>query len=267
MLGDWIADLPPNPKDFSLLAQFSELKRRALVVYEKSLEQGRLPNVEGTLKKEPEHPIWAVGSFARNYADYNGEAFGLTSDQAQVIGVGRDEPLGLGIVAMNWFWVGWILDPSLSNMSRDRQAQNGSYLAEMLWKGGPYPMHALYFASRRPLERRVITPNDALQPDFTAFVNDGNLAKFQPTNAAVRRRFVQGCRELLRMSCLLLVRDLRWGRRSANPTGARQQLTALWKYVAASDTAAENQATRPLVASALESLKAPAWRQTHPDGS
>lgn len=259
-LGDWIPDIAPTAKDGSSIAQFSRLKRRALEVYETSLATGQHPNLTGALKSEPDHPIWAVGQFARFHAEDTGRTFGLDADTAAQLGVPLDRPLRLDKVALSWFWVGWTLDPALQNMSRDRLAKNGTYMSSLLWSAGPYPMHALYFAARRPFERRAVEPGMALQPDFAAFVNEEALAKHAPADP----NFLRGCRNLLRMTCDILAHDLATGRKSLNPTGAIQQIQSLWMFVKPRDIQHENQRTAPKVDQAFRLLKGPAMRQIHP---
>lgn len=257
MLGDWIPDVPAKEPVSTPLAELARRKRIALRFYEERLKGSQVRIAPDSV----EHPLWSVGSFARFYGDATGRTFGLSEGEARDLGVSLDRPLGFNEVALSWFWIAWTLDPSLQTLSRDPQARNGAYMSEMLWKGGPYPFHAAYFAARRPLELRAKQPGFALQPDFAAFVNNDNLLHYQPAKPEARLDFIAACRALLRMDCLLLTADLTHGRDSANPVGAIQQIGALWHYVKGQDTPGENAQTQPIVDAALNALKAPAQRQ------
>lgn len=278
MLGDWIPDVglsPAGTKAFeracaehrrldgnfdlpaisqavtkvegpptTAIAQLALLKRMALLHWQTRLETGRNPRLVKLSATMNEDPVWAVGNFARRVKGLKPDQLGLDRATALRMGVEWDKPVDHDQSALSWMWVGWMLDPSLQTTSFDAFARNGQYLAKMFWDAGPYPWHAAYFAARRPAEaRQAAHKNEAFQPEINAFVNNGVLDQLAPNDS----RFVRLCANLLRMDCLLVEHDLALGRTLKFPSAAKQQLGALWTFVAPKLTATDRNKTQKIV--------------------
>jgi hypothetical protein len=184
MLADWIADVAPDEAGEALIGRLSALKRAALLEWERELAGG-----------EPDRgPIWEAALFARSHGRKTAREFGIRERQTGGFGVEIDQPLGLDVMALHWMWVGWSIDPSLSE-GRSLPEGDAALLGRQLAEAGPFPAHFAAFASRFTAEQAA---SGGVDPGWLADVPLGRLASAE-SKPALRR--------LVRMAGLLILQN------------------------------------------------------------
>lgn len=239
-----VQEIQGKPK--TSFEHLSNLKRLALLEYERSLLTGAKLEPGELSRTFPEDPIWAVGNWARMMNGFPPETLGIPPAKVAALRMKPGEPLNLSGMALSWFWVAWMRDPSLLMTSRDKPALDGQYMSETIWLAGPYAMHNAFFVTRRPLETYFAQKGSMnLKAEFTAFSNDGALEKFEPKSPAARKRFLAWCHSLVDVYSTILIQDAKTHKTMWQPTQSLQQLEGiaafLSKRVSRSSAAALNQ--------------------------
>jgi hypothetical protein len=149
-------------------------------------------------------------------------------------------------------------------MSLDIKARNGQYFLQALADTEAAPWTSAYAASYLVLSRAGVRPQMALQPDFTAFVNNDQIIKNAPRNKHHRLLYQTWLRNVLRMVAYLMLDDIQAGRPVFNAVGASQQLSDFSRSVNALVPAAKHTDDARLVKRALDSLAPFREQQLHP---
>jgi len=108
------------------------------------------------------------------------DELGISKDECAATGLQPGEYLQTAGSAASWFWVCFAVDPTLESVSLDIKARNGQYFLQALADTGEAPWSAAYVASYLVMARSRVRPQMALQPDFTAFVNNDQIFKTAP---------------------------------------------------------------------------------------
>lgn len=248
-----ITDRPQNP-----LATLAFYKRAALLQFGKPWK-GFTPSTRIT-----ENPIWAVGNQLRIMHNRRTDELGISSDECAATGLKSGEYLQTAGSAASWFWVCFATDPTLESASLDLKARNGQYFLQALADTGEAPWTSAYIASYIVLARSRIRPQMALQPDFTAFVNNDQILKSAPREKAQRLLYQTWLRNALRMVVYLMLDDIKAGLPVFNAVGASQQLTDFLRSLNALVPAAKQAEDARLVKRALDSLAPFRVKQLHP---
>ena len=248
-----ITDRPQTP-----LATLSFYKRAALLQFGKPWKGFVLTSTT------PENPVWAVGNQLRIMHGRRTDELGISPDECLATGLKSGEYLQTAGSAASWFWVCFATDPTLESMSLDIKARNGQYFLQALADTGAAPWTAAYAASYLVLARSRIRPQMALQPDFTAFVNNDQIIKNAPGNKHQRLLYQTWLRNVLRMVAYLMLDDIQAGRPVFNAVGASQQLSDFLRSVNALVPGAKHTDDARLVKRALDSLAPFREQQLHP---
>ena len=172
----------------------------------------------------PENPVWAVGNQLRIWHRQTVEQLGITPIECKLTGLKPGQTLQSAASAAAWFWLCFSADPTLQSTSLDPKAQSGQYLLQSLWDGGPYPWHGAFAAAMIVVQKASTRPTKALQPDLTAFVNDGQVVINAPKD--MRERLVYGnwLANVLVSFALVMDDEIAQGKPVINAVGASQQL-------------------------------------------
>ena len=210
----------------------SQLKRLALLEYERYLLTGDKP-VPGELsQKFPEDPIWAVGNWARVMNGFTPETLGIPPAKITSLRMQPGQKLNLSRMALSWFWVAWMRDPSLLSTSRDKPALDGQYMSETVWLVGPLAMHNAFFCTRRPIETYFEQRGSMnLKAEFTAFSNDSALEINEPKSPQARKRFLAWCTSLVDVYATLLTHDAQTRSQVWQATQSLQQLEGIYTFL------------------------------------
>jgi len=149
-------------------------------------------------------------------------------------------------------------------VSLDIKARNGQYFLQALADTGEAPWSAAYVASYLVMARSRIRPEMALQPDFTAFVNNDQILKNALKDHVERLRFQAWLRNVLRMVICLKMDDIKAGMPVFNAVGASQQLFDFLRSVNALVPSAKQVDDARLVKRALDALAPFREKQLHP---
>ena len=179
----------------------------------------------------PENPVWAVGNQLRIWHRQTVEQLGITPTECKLIGLKPGQTLQSAASAAAWFWLCFSADPTLESASLDPKAQNGQYLLQSLWDGGPYPWHGAFAAAMIVLQKANTRPTKALQPDLTAFVNDGQIVINAPKDARERLVYGNWLANVLVSFTLVMEDEIAQGKPVINAVGASQQLYDLHSAV------------------------------------
>ena len=295
LIGDWIPDVPLSPERTSILASkateisghaasddpkrqelalqmiyaitdrpqtplatLAFYKRAALLQFGKPWK-GFLPT-----SRMPENPIWAVGNQLRIMHGRRTDELGISVEECRATGLKSGDYLQTAASAASWFWVCFATDPTLESMSLDIKARNGQYFLQALADTGDAPWTAAYAASYLVLARSRVRPEMALQPDFTAFVNNDQIIKNAPKEKAQRLLYQAWLRNVIRLVVYLILDDIDAGMPVFNAVGASQQLSDFSRSVNALVPGGKQADDDRLVKRALERLAPFRERQLHP---
>lgn len=248
-----IADRPQTP-----LATLSFYKRAALLQFGKPW-RGFTPST-----RIPENPLWAVGNQLRIMHHRRTDELGISPEECVASGLVSGEYLQTAGSAASWFWVCFATDPTLESMSLDTKARNGQYFLQALSDTGTAPWTSAYVAAYLVIARSRIRPQMALQPDFTAFVNNDQILKNAPKDRAERLRYQKWLRNVLRTVVYLMLDDIKAGLPVFNAVGASQQLTDFLRSLNALVPASKQADDAVLVMRAFEALAPFRGKQLHP---
>jgi len=248
-----ITDRPQTP-----LATLAFYKRAALLQFGKPWK-GFVPT-----SRMPENPIWAVGNQLRIMHGRRTDELGISPEECLATGLKSGDYIQTAGSAASWFWVCFATDPTLESMSLDIKARNGQYFLQALADTGKAPWTTAYAGSYLVLSRAGVRPEMALQPDFTAFVNNDQIIKNAPRDKHQRLLYQSWLRNVLRMVVYLMLDDIRAGRPEFNAVGASQQLSDFLRSVNALVPAAIRADDSVLVKRALDSLSPFRDLQLHP---
>ena len=248
-----ITDRPQTP-----LATLAFYKRAAL------LQFGQPWKAFTPTTRIPENPIWAVGNQLRIMHNRRTDELGISLEECRATGLKSGDYLQTAGSAASWFWVCFATDPTLESMSLDIKARNGQYFLQALADTGETPWTAAYAASYLVLARSRIRPQMALQPDFTAFVNNDQILKNAPKEKTQRLLYQTWLRNALRMIVYLMLDDIKAGMPVFNAVGASQQLTDFLRSINALVPTAKQTDDARLVKRALETLAPFRELQLHP---
>ena len=248
-----ITDRPQTP-----LATLSFYKRAALLQFGKPWK-GFVPT-----SQMPENPMWAVGNQLRIMNGRRTDELGISPDECLATGLRSGDYLQTAGSAASWFWVCFATDPTLESMSLDIKARNGQYFLQALADTGDAPWTAAYAASYLVVARARVRPNMALQPDFTAFVNNDQILKNAPRDKAQRLLYQSWLRNLMRMVVYLMLDDIEAGMPVFNAVGASQQLSDLLRSVNTLVPASKHPDDSKLVKTLLDRMAPFRERQLHP---
>ena len=248
-----ITDRPQTP-----LATLSFYKRAALLQFGKPWK-GFVPT-----STTPENPVWAVGNQLRIMHGRRTDELGISPEECLATGLKSGDYIQMAGSAASWFWVCFATDPTLESMSLDIKARNGQYFLQALADTGKAPWTTAYAASYLVLSRAGVRPELALQPDFTAFVNNDQIIKNAPHDKHQRLLYQSWLRNVLRMVAYLMLDDIQAGRPVFNAVGASQQLSDFLRSVNALVPAATRADDSVLVKRALDSLAPFRDLQLHP---
>ncbi|MFM2223158.1 MAG: hypothetical protein RLZZ78_1415 [Armatimonadota bacterium] len=104
----------------------------------------------------------------------------------------------------------------------------------------------------------------ALQPDFTAFVNNDQILKNAPRDKAQRLLYQSWLRNLMRMVVYLMLDDIEAGMPVFNAVGASQQLSDLLRSVNTLVPASKYPDDSKLVKTLLDRMAPFRERQLYP---
>ena len=248
-----ITDRPQTP-----LATLSFYKRAALLQFGKPWK-GFVPT-----SRIPENPVWAVGNQLRIMHGRRTDELGISPEECLATGLKSGDYIQTAGSAASWFWVCFATDPTLESMSLDIKARNGQYFLQALADTGKAPWTTAYASSYLVLSRAGVRPEMALQPDFTAFVNNDQIIKNAPRDKHQRLLYQSWLRNVLRMVAFLMLDDIQAGRPVFNAVGANQQLSDFLRSVNALVPAATRADDSVLVKRALDSLAPFRDLQLHP---
>jgi hypothetical protein len=295
LIGDWIPDVPLSPERTSILgskaaeisghAASDDTKRNELALqmvyaitdrpqtplatlafYKRAalLQFGQPWKAFTPTTRIPENPIWAVGNQLRIMHNRRTDELGISLEECRATGLKSGDYLQTAGSAVSWFWVCFATDPTLESMSLDIKARNGQYFLQALADTAEAPWTAAYAASYLVLARSRIRPQMALQPDFTAFVNNDQILKNAPREKAQRLLYQTWLRNALRMVVYLMLDDINAGMPVFNAVGASQQLTDFLRSINALVPAAKQADDARLVKRALATLALFREQQLHP---
>lgn len=225
-----LAEVQGKPK--TSFEQLSHLKRLALLEYERSLLTDQKP-LPGELSRQfPEDPIWGVGNWARVMNGFTPEILGIPPAKITSLRMQPGQKLNLSGMALSWFWVAWMRDPSLLSTSRDKPALDGQYMSETVWLVGPLAMHNAFFCTRRPIETYFEQRGSMnLKAEFTAFSNDSALEINEPKSPQARKRFLAWCTSLVDVYATLLTHDAQTRSQVWQATQSLQQLEGIYTFL------------------------------------
>jgi hypothetical protein len=212
----------------------------------------------------PENPVWAVGNQLRIMHGRRTDELGISPEECLATGLKSGDYIQTAGSAASWFWVCFATDPTLESMSLDIKARNGQYFLQALADTGKAPWTTAYASSYLVLSRAGVRPEMALQPDFTAFVNNDQIIKNAPHDKHQRLLYQSWLRNVLRMVVYLMLDDIQAGRPVFNAVGASQQLSDFLRSVNALVPAATRVDDARLVKRALDSLAPFRDLQLHP---
>ena len=295
LIGDWIPDVPLSPERTSILgskaaeisghAASDDPKRNELALqmvyaitdrpqtplatlafYKRAalLQFGKPWKGFSPTSRIPENPVWAVGNQLRIMHNRRTDELGISQEECRATGLKSGEYLQTAGSAASWFWVCFATDPTLESMSLDIKARNGQYFLQALADTGAAPWTSVYAASYLVVARARVRPNMALQPDFTAFVNNDQILKNAPHDKAQRLLYQTWLRNALRMVVYLMLDDIKAGMPVFNAVGASQQLSDFLRSVNALVPAGKQTEDARLVKRALDSLALFRDQQLHP---
>lgn len=248
-----IADRPQTP-----LATLAFYKRAALLQFGKPWK-GFVPT-----SQMPENPIWAVGNQLRIMHGRRTDELGISPDECLATGLKNGDYIQTAASAASWFWVCFATDPTLESMSLDIKARNGQYFLQALADTREAPWTAAYAASYLVLARSRVRSQMALQPDFTAFVNNNQIIKNAPKDKAQRLLYQGWLRNVMRMFVYLMLEDINAGMPVFNAVGASQQFSDVLRSVNALVPANKYPDDSKLVKSLLDRMAPFRERQLHP---
>jgi hypothetical protein len=248
-----ITDRPQTP-----LATLAFYKRAALLQFGKPWK-GFVPT-----SRMPENPVWAVGNQLRIMHGRRTDELGISPEECLATGLKSGDYIQTAGSAASWFWVCFATDPTLESMSLDIKARNGQYFLQALADTGKAPWTTAYASSYLVLSRAGVRPEMALQPDFTAFVNNDQIIKNAPRDSHQRLLYQSWLRNVLRMLVYLMLDDIQAGRPVFNAVGASQQLSDFLRSVNALVPAATRADDARMVKRALDSLAPFRDLQLHP---
>lgn len=248
-----ITDRPQTP-----LATLAFYKRAALLQFGKPWK-GFVPT-----SRMPENPVWAVGNQLRIMHRRRTDELGISPEECLATGLRSGDYIQTAGSAASWFWVCFATDPTLESMSLDIKARNGQYFLQALADTGKAPWTSVYAVSYLVLARAGLRAQIALQPDFTAFVNNDQIIKNAPRDKHQRLLYQSWLRNVLRMVVYLKLDDIQAGRPVFNAVGASQQLSDFLRSVNALVPTATRADDSVLVKRALDSLAPFRHQQLHP---
>ncbi len=203
----------PKMHQAAAYGQYSQLmtndKYRALLIYQHllraKLRGGNAfdaggPVLLGNLKSgPPPNPLLDLGILTDLRSETPFGQFRFPDDILMKKERGISEKDQLKQIRLPSLYAGWLMDQGLKRSKDDPDERSTRIITERLFADGPYPMHDAFLISKK-----LITDGFSQEawsgpgpqhfvPDYSAFLGDGNLVKFEPSNPAERkiyRRFV-----------------------------------------------------------------------------
>jgi len=158
------------------------------------------------------NPMWEVGEIARRFQDLSGAGIGMDPQELQKKSGGPSFRQQMLDMQTSWFWLGWLFDQGLNRTSRNLMTARGDWLAFSLGNSGPYPVHNMYFLTRKQLVANRIPNAWGGQPDrrrtewtyLPVRIGERYIAEMPKTNPA-KQRYVAFTANCFRMTMLLML--------------------------------------------------------------
>lgn len=234
-------------------------KYRSLLVLQHRLRTGRLvsPTPPKTLGIG-QNPFWDVADFARRYADETDiDSLALPPEIAAQKRGGPAYAQQLKELRLPWFWLGWMLDPSLQTSGLSGETQRADYFTRALWTDGPYPAHLALMISKKLVEQGY---NPALwnnprfpqryELSFSAFLMGDDLGALR-LRGEYGRRFGRLAANALRTGLYLARRTVRETGDAFHPEAQSNQVRLALVYLRKNDPRKEDE---PLARELLQRL-------------
>lgn len=158
------------------------------------------------------NPMWEVGEIARRFQDLSGAGIGMDPQELAKKSGGPSFRQQMLDMQTSWFWLGWLFDQGLNRTSRNLMTARGDWLAFSLGNSGPYPVHNIYWLTRKQLIANRI-PNawggqpDRRRPEWTYLsvrIGDRYISDMPKTNPA-KQRYIAFTANCFRMTMLLML--------------------------------------------------------------
>jgi len=162
------------------------------------------------------NPMWEIGETARTFQDINAEAFGLDKDELAKKSGGPSFKQQMHDIQASWFWLGWLFDQGLERTSRNAMSARGDWLALSLGNDGHYPIHNVYWLTRKQLVVNRVPGAWGGQPDrkraewdYLAIRVGGRYVYEMPKDPVYHAAYANFASNCFRMTLYLMIEDWR----------------------------------------------------------
>ena len=186
-------------------SNLSLAKYRSLMLFQHELRTGKPSSL--LLKG---NPYWQIADFARIYLEADHIAMRVPAEIATAKDMPNSFKSQMKELRLPWFWLGWILDPSLTKTSPAKDTVRGDYFCRFLEEDGPYMGHEVFMLSRKMAEqtRNPLYPNIPFEIQYSFLLTNTPLLEREPKGAEAKALFRQLAANSFMMSLRLLEQDL-----------------------------------------------------------
>lgn len=181
----------------------------------------------------------------------NPSGLGLDTDEQQKKTGGPSFQAQMVDMQASWFWLGWLFDQGLERTSRNMMSARGDWLAMSLGSAGPYPIHNIYWLTRKQLVVNRIPkawgglPNRRRPEwDYLAVRVGGRYVSEMPADPVHRKMYIDFTANCFRMTLLLMLDEWQRTKEVWYRSAAEQHVRALTKFIADFQPASASEAAR-----------------------
>ncbi len=188
-------------------------KKRSLLYLQHDLRMHFL-SLKNTAQPAYRNPMWNVGEQGRIYSKSKMDSLGMPSDIVAKKIVGPDTAEQMKQIRLPWYWMGWVMDPSLQHTSLLAETNRADYFTRFLTSDGPYPMHEAFMITRKIMEESfvpkswIIAVPQHLKINYSGFVDDNGVTAPLPAEAEHASLFSTFTANSFRMNLYLALDEM-----------------------------------------------------------
>ena len=210
------------------MTELSLAKFRSLLAYQHML---RTKAQRPILLKN--NPFWHVGEFGRFYAESEYLVAGVPTEIVTAKNLSTTFKRQLKELRLPWFWLGWILDPSLTKSGPSKETNRAEYFTKFLEDDGPYMGHEIFMLSRKLAEqnRNPLYPNIPFEIQYSFFLTNTPLIEREPKDPQTKSLFRALTTNSFLMTLYLLEDDLKRTGKTIRKVPQLSQIKFITQYL------------------------------------